>query len=40
MKSKASLDLGITRDVYVIIIIDKLMISQTAIGCQRGQDQE
>ena len=40
MKSKASLDLGITGDVDIIIKIDEFMVSQIAIGCQRGHDQE
>ena len=40
LKSKARLDRGIIRDVYLIIEIDKLMGSQIAIGCQRGRDQE
>jgi hypothetical protein len=40
LKSKAILHRGIISDVYIIIVIDKLMISQIAIGCQRGYDQE
>ena len=40
LESKAISDRGIISDVYLIIVIDKLVVPQIAIGCQRGRDQE
>jgi len=39
-QGKSPPDRGIISDVYRIIEIDKLMVSQITTGCQRGHDQE